>query len=366
MRLSEVAKAIDYGARSRAGSGGVIDDASYNQFAQRHMTRTRRRHNRKTAETAATGGVAGGALGAALNAGKSRRALVRATVGSALGSAGLSGGLHASAASADRRRLRNILSSPNSRYAAERNVVHRMAERTGAKVNEAKWGPASKSDEALVGKPKDKTKEATFGVANNVASALMGSYGAKAVYNQARQKQAEAGRMKPRKTKPAKAPKEPGRIARGAAAMGRKVPAPVKRYAPHAAVAGAVGSQLFNVAGDVQAASYFARDLAANKRGRRIDEKQVAKAYRNYDPEASRRHRLGVYEGAGVTAGAGLMGAGALRARRRSDLSLQRLRAIAGKHKSTGALLASGMALTGGGIAAGRQSRKERNESPWT
>lgn len=323
------------------GVSKAVSDAEWESRKQEALRRNRKR----SAGSVILGSSLAGGMGAAINTGTRNRVV------GGLGSAGVTGVAGGIAAVNRQRKLRRRIRDND---AALRASFERAKEQGLIKSDSGK---------------KDKTKEATFGVANNVLSAAMGTYGAKAVYNQARDKQAAEGKMSPRKVKKPKTPKEPGRLMRVVRRAGSKVPAPVKRYAPHAAVAGAVGSQLFNVAGDVQAASYFARDLAANKKGKKVKDEHradVGKAYRNFDSEDRRKHRLGLYQGVGLTAGGAATAAGVKRLKDTSNLSADRLRSIMARHKQTGALLATGAALTGAGAAAGRKAKKERDRSPWT
>ena len=96
--------------------------------------------------------------------------------------------------------------------------------------------------------------------------------------------------------------------------------------------------------------------------------KAVAKRY--YDPEMDRQRRLGMYAGAGIGAGAGLivMGAGGVKPSSREveggrvvrGLSMPKGKKARGKL----ALLAAGLASTGGGIAAYKHSNSREND-PW-
>lgn len=333
MRLSEVAKSVS--------------DA---EWSQRKDT-ARRAHRNTLVTGVTTSSLAAGGVGAAINSGRRNRII------GGLGSAGLTAAMGGTVAANRQRKLRRTL--------RDNDAVLR------ARYTRAKEAGLAKSDDAQR-KANAKRKEATFGVVNNVASAGMGMYGARAVYNQARAKQEAAGAIKPRKVKPPKPPKPPGKVRTKVRATAARLPAPVKarvkRVAPYAAIGGAVGSQLFNVGGDVQAASYFARDLAANKRGTRIpdEKKPVAKAMRDYDPEQVRRHRLGVFEGAGLAGGGVTAALGAQKLRASGKFTRKRLLAAGKRHKVPLALLAAGGTAMAGGGAAGRQARKERNESPWT
>jgi hypothetical protein len=105
-------------------------------------------------------------------------------------------------------------------------------------------------------------------------------------------------------------------------------------------------------------------------RGVNIEKSEKAVAKRYYDPEMDRQRRLGMYAGAGIGGGAGLIAMGASGVKP-SSREVEGGRVVRGLSMPKGkkargklALLAAGLASTGGGIAAYKHSNSREND-PW-
>lgn len=373
--LAEVAKA-NWGEKSQAGSKGVMDNASYDASVRTALRRKRQQHH---SEAAIVGG-ASAAAGAAFphgGGGWKRR----------LGTAAVEGAIGAGAVEGVRGVTRGISSrkmgSPETRTTVERRVVNNMARKTGATVNQAKWGTTSKA-----ASPEKKRKEQQFGLANNAFGAAAGALGTKAVYQQAKAKQTPEAKAAAAAASEAKQAKrvEQGkhaftplqRAGQKVAKPFAKLPAPVKRLAAPAALAGAVGSQVVNAGADAQSALYFGNELREGRQksksvaksfsdnarvGRRIsDSVEVSK--RRFDSEADRQHRLGIYEGLGAT-GVIAGGAGGVYGLKRQGVKLGNVGRKLAKHKLPLAAVGAGTLSGGGAVAARRAYTRDRNEA-WT
>jgi hypothetical protein len=103
---------------------------------------------------------------------------------------------------------------------------------------------------------------------------------------------------------------------------------------------------------------------------RELDRREKAIEKRYYDPEMDRQRRLGMYAGAGIGGGAGLIAMGASGVKP-SSREVEGGRVVRGLSMPKGkkargklALLAAGLASTGGGIAAYKHSNSREND-PW-
>ena len=240
-------------------------------------------------------------------------------------------------------------------------------------------------------------KEQQFGLANNAFGAAAGVAGTKAVYNQAKEKyypeKVAAQRIK-RQAKVAdraaaryRAGKKPFTIAQRVKGRVADFGTKHRKVLAPAAIAGGVGMQLVNAGADAQSAAYFSRELATGHRkkkvakdagesmivaksvrprtdghGRRITE--VSKRVRRFDSESDRKHRLGVYEGLGLTGAAAMGAAGTAGLRTKGLKRAAVVRRL--KHYKTPLALIGGAGLSGTTAVAARRAYTRDRDQPWT
>lgn len=242
-------------------------------------------------------------------------------------------------------------------------------------------------------------REAQVGLASNVLGLTAGSAALGSTMRDERL--TEAARRSPNSV--------PGLLARA----GKKIPAPIAAWnkklgwkGQAALATGAVGLQAANIGGDVVANRVLSRSANSPQEGGAVKKnetydsvfkrmggiapeitscpqcgadcagkakcpkcgckvREISKAARRFDPEADRQRRLGIYAGAGLTAGAGLAAQVPHHFEViREGKDVVGLRAKKGRGKLALAQIAGTAAVSGVGAAAYRRGIDERNR-PW-
>lgn len=356
------------GKASEVGSRGVIDNDSYDRMVGAAG------HKRGLKGGAASATIAG--VGTAL---LTRGKLTRTKrIAASVGAGGILG---ASDYAAGRSMAQRKGSTPQARYAAERNTVINQAVKLNrqfpgrVKINADKWGSPVIKVESPAAKTLHKKKTAAqVGLANNAFGAAAGAAATRMAFREqkARLKGVPAGMPTVSRTERAL----------------RRLKVNPKFILPAVATV-AVGSQLANGAMDAQSAQYFGRELKSI----RDKEKRMAKSYespfdhvsvptsdvgkslevskkaRRFDPEADRQRRMGVYQGTAAAGGIGLGAAGGwtgtTQAKKLTRGQINALKAVGTKMRVPAALVGSGLVL---GTAAGaiqHRANSRRNQT-WT